>query len=195
MEHKAIHECNNVNIRLSDHGILCTSLIAGKSENADFFGICKGDIRGVAPACDIHTYSIGCPNCSNSSSKFICYAFERAKADKVDVISMSMGYKVEDLRPKTIASDIIGRAILGAFKQGIIVCVSAGNKGPNLRSIGWGMPWCLNVGACTSGKIGITDIEVGVKTTNGSDPFVYEEKDFKIIGKIEVSYIYLTLII
>lgn len=55
------------------------------------------------------------------------------------------------------------------------------------------MIWCLNVRACTSGKIKITEMKVDIKTTNDSQRFIPEQKYIKIIDKIRVIYLYIDL--
>lgn len=89
--------------------------------------------------------------------------------------------------------DPIRSTTLNAFKQEIIVYVSTGNKNPNLGSISNGCFWCLNVGACTSGKIKIIEIEVGIKTTNDSHHSYMRKKDIKMIDKIDVIYLYIAI--
>ncbi len=82
---------------------------------------------GVAPAADIYSYRVfGCAGSSN----IVALAINRAVADGVNVISMSLG---SDLGG---ADDPTSVAAQNAFNDGIAVVASAGNAGPSAYIVG-----------------------------------------------------------
>ena len=78
---------------------------------------------------------------------------DAAVADGVDIINYSVG---SSLLTVTAADDV---ALLAAARAGVLAVVSAGNDGPNLRTIGSpaGSPWVVTVGA--SSRDGETSTE------------------------------------
>ena len=82
---------------------------------------------GVAPGADIYAYRVfGC----TGSSNIVDLAINRAVADGVDVISMSLGSDFGGLDdPTSVASQ-------NAFNDGIAVVASAGNAGPSAYIVG-----------------------------------------------------------
>ena len=82
---------------------------------------------GVAPQADLYVYRVfGCAGSSN----VVALAINRAVADGVDVISMSLG------SPLGGTSDPTSVAAQNAFKDGIAVVASAGNQGGNAYLVG-----------------------------------------------------------
>lgn len=82
-----------------------------------------GEVRGVAPEVDIASYRIfGCEG--TSSSDVILAAMDRAAADGVDVINMSLGvplYPWADYPTAQLADQLVA--------DGVTLVVSAGNEG------------------------------------------------------------------
>ncbi|MGH7764553.1 MAG: S8 family serine peptidase, partial [Candidatus Dormibacteraceae bacterium] len=82
---------------------------------------------GVAPQADIYAYRVfGCAGSSN----VVDLAINRAVADGVDVISMSLG------SPLGGTDDPTSVAAQNAFNDGITVVASAGNNGTNAYLVG-----------------------------------------------------------
>ena len=82
---------------------------------------------GVAPGADIYAYRVfGCAGSSN----IVDLAINRAVADGVDVISMSLGSVLGG------ADDPTSVAAQNAFNDGIAVVASAGNSGSNAYLVG-----------------------------------------------------------
>ncbi len=75
----------------------------------------------------------------------VLLAIEKATQDEVDIINMSLGARAE--------SNLMTEAVNQAKKNGIVVCVSAGNSGSNVsRFIPASIPACITVAA-----IGLND--------------------------------------
>jgi subtilisin family serine protease len=82
---------------------------------------------GVAPGADLFVYRVfGCAGSSN----VVALAIDRAVADGVNVISMSLGSNLGGTDdPTSVASQ-------NAFNDGVAVVASAGNAGPNAYIVG-----------------------------------------------------------
>ncbi|PIN26154.1 Tripeptidyl-peptidase II [Handroanthus impetiginosus] len=126
------------------HGTHVASIAAGNFvNNVSFFGYSPGTARGVAPRAGLAVYKVLWE--SGGVGSDIIAGIDQAVADGVDIISVSIGVRAFDLyeNPLSIAS-------FGAREKGILVSVSAGNRGPSLRTIRSGIPWAVVV---TSGTI------------------------------------------
>lgn len=87
-------------------------------------------------------------------------AFKAAIADKVDVISLSLG----DFPAESYYLDAFARGSFLAMKHGILTVAAAGNGGPKKRTVINVAPWILTVGASTSTTKFETVLEVYHKT-------------------------------
>ncbi|PIN26150.1 Tripeptidyl-peptidase II [Handroanthus impetiginosus] len=124
------------------HGTHVASIAAGNFvSNVSFFGYASGTARGVAPRARLAVYKVLWE--SGGVGSDIIAGIDHAVADGVDIISVSIGTRTVNLyeNPFSIAS-------FGAREKGILVSVSAGNRGP--RTIRSGIPWAVVV---TSGTI------------------------------------------
>ncbi|XP_074320727.1 subtilisin-like protease SBT4.6 isoform X1 [Silene latifolia] len=163
---QSVHDCDQ-ETKLSGHGFLCASILAGKPQPADFFGLCQeGTIRGVVPDAQLHLYAVGCIECKRDE-EMLARAVDLAIKDEVRVISMSQGLRgvsFKDFDAKwSFDDDILAQRTLEAFRNNILTCVPAGNDGPASESLLYGYPWCVNVGACTTGKNLITKVTLGTQ--------------------------------
>jgi minor extracellular serine protease Vpr len=86
-----------------------------------------GQVIGVAPKAKILAYKVS-EDGEGVSSELIVKAIEKAIADGVDIINISLGVN------KTNAK--IDRAVDNALEKEIFVVVAAGNDGPGLKTIG-----------------------------------------------------------
>ncbi|KAI3846272.1 hypothetical protein MKW92_026205 [Papaver armeniacum] len=75
----------------------------------------------------------------------ILAAIDQAVADGVDVISLSVGSRIQ--RPYYQDSTAIGT--FGAAMKGVLVSASAGNSGPSPLTVTNAAPWIFTVGAST----------------------------------------------
>jgi len=125
------------------HGTHTATTAAGSAvSGASLFGYASGIARGMATEARVAAYKVcwlgGC------FSSDILAAMEKAVADGVNVMSMSIGGGLSDYTRDTVA--------IGAFRaaaQGILVSCSAGNGGPSPGSLSNVAPWITTVGAGT----------------------------------------------
>lgn len=105
---------------VNGHGTHCLGVV-GAAEN-------EVGVVGVAPECEMVSGKVLGDNGSGLSS-WIANGIDWAIAEKVDVISMSLGSDAPDVR--------IGAAVERARAAGIIVVAAAGNSGPRENTAGW----------------------------------------------------------
>ncbi|XP_013618771.1 PREDICTED: cucumisin-like isoform X1 [Brassica oleracea var. oleracea] len=138
------------------HGTHTASTIAGNAiQDASFYGLGNGTMRGGVPASRIVTYKVctwlGC------SSDSILAAFDDAIADGVDIISISvnMGY------PSPFEEDPVAIGSFHAIAKGILTVNSAGNNGPEPKTLESVAPWILTVAASNTNRAFITKVVLG----------------------------------
>ncbi|XP_073139285.1 subtilisin-like protease SBT1.4 [Henckelia pumila] len=139
------------------HGTHTSSTAAGsRVVNASLFGYALGEARGMAVKARIAVYKIcWSEGCYDSD---ILAAMERAIADGVDVISLSVG---ANGYPPPYAFDSIAIGAFGAAERGIVVSCSAGNSGPDSYTAVNIAPWILTVGASTLDREFPADVTLG----------------------------------
>ncbi|KAH6831636.1 hypothetical protein C2S53_009111 [Perilla frutescens var. hirtella] len=126
------------------HGTHVASTAAGNYvDGVSFFGYAPGTARGVAPRARVAAYKVtGWEGGSYESDALA--GIDQAVADRVDIISISLSYRQTNLYENPIA--IAG---LGAREKGILVSVSAGNRGPSAATLLEGIPWAFVVASGT----------------------------------------------
>ncbi|XP_031285368.1 subtilisin-like protease SBT1.1 [Pistacia vera] len=123
------------------HGTHTASTAGGNLvANASFFGLAKGSASGMRYTSRIAAYKAcwryGCVNSD------ILAAIDKAVADGVDVLSLSLGGS-----PKPFYSDSVAIASFGAIRNGVFVSCSAGNSGPSSSTVDNTAPWITTVAA------------------------------------------------
>ncbi|KAH6831637.1 hypothetical protein C2S53_009112 [Perilla frutescens var. hirtella] len=126
------------------HGTHVASTAAGNYvAGVSFFGYAPGTARGVAPRARVAAYKvIGWDGGSFESDALA--GIDQAVADGVDILSISLSYRRTNLYENPIA--IAG---FGAREKGILVSVSAGNRGPGAATLLEGIPWAFIVASGT----------------------------------------------
>ncbi|XP_065871982.1 cucumisin-like [Euphorbia lathyris] len=137
------------------HGTHTSSIAAGDMvSKASLFGLGEGTARGGVPSARISVYKIcWIKGCSEAD---ILAAFDDAIADGVDIISISVGGT-----PTDYFDDPIAIGAFHAMKNGILTSNSAGNEGPNLKSVSNCSPWSLSVAASTIDRKFVTPVVLG----------------------------------
>ncbi|TYH51825.1 hypothetical protein ES332_D10G306200v1 [Gossypium tomentosum] len=138
------------------HGSHTASIAAGAVvSKASLYGFRAGTIRGGVPSARIAVYKIcwydGCYD------EDILAAFDDAIADRVDIISLSVG----GFFASEYFSDSIAIGAFHSMKKGILTSNSAGNDGPYYASVVNISPWSLSVGASTIDKKFQTMVKLG----------------------------------
>ncbi|XP_047175782.1 subtilisin-like protease SBT1.7 [Vigna umbellata] len=153
------------------HGTHTSTTAAGSVvAGASLFGFANGTARGMATQARVATYKVcwlgGC------FSSDIAAGIDKAIADGVNILSMSIGGGLADYYRDTIA---IGT--FAATAHGILVSTSAGNGGPSQASLSNVAPWLTTVGAGTIDRdfpayvtLGNGKAYTGVSLYNGKLP-------------------------
>ncbi|XP_028773234.1 subtilisin-like protease SBT1.3 [Neltuma alba] len=139
------------------HGTHTAATVAGSPvHGANLLGYAYGTARGMAPGARIAAYKVcwvgGC------FSSDILSAVDKAVADGVNVLSISLGGGVS-----SYYRDSLSVAAFGAMEMGVFVSCSAGNAGPDPISLANVSPWIATVGASTMDR----DFPAKVKLGNG----------------------------
>lgn len=129
------------------HGTRMATIAAGAAdEQVRVAGHRLGRFSGVAPRARVAAYkacwSAPDPDDDGCATADVVAAIDRATADRVDVLNLSIG------GPSTIGT--VERALLGAVEQGVVVVAAAGNAGERAYAA-HPAPWVVSVGATTSG--------------------------------------------
>ncbi|WVZ74296.1 hypothetical protein U9M48_022498 [Paspalum notatum var. saurae] len=135
--------------RAGTHGTHASSIAAGSSVRRAPGGGAPGpvvEVSGVAPRAHLAFYQVcAARGCSRGS---IAHAVEAALADRVDVLSLSLG----DDDGLGFDEDPAVAATFSAVMRGVVVCAAAGNKGPAPGSVANDAPWILTDGASASSQ-------------------------------------------
>ncbi|XP_031497421.1 subtilisin-like protease SBT1.3 [Nymphaea colorata] len=139
------------------HGTHTAATVAGVPvRGANLLGYASGTAKGMAPGARVAVYKVCWVNGCFSSD--ILSAIDRAVADGVDVLSISLGGSVS-----AYYRDSLSVAAFGAMEKGVFVSCSAGNGGPGPGSLTNVAPWIATIGASTMDR----DFPSIVKLGNG----------------------------
>ncbi|KAM7521243.1 hypothetical protein LguiB_020205 [Lonicera macranthoides] len=129
---------------LVGHGTHVAATAAGNAvPGASYYGLAVGTAKGGNPGSRIAVYRVCTPiGCRGSS---ILAAFDDAISDGVDVLSLSLGSSAA--AGTQFSVDPIAIGAFHAFEKGITVVCSAGNDGPDDRTVVNVAPWIFTVAA------------------------------------------------
>ncbi|MEH7480428.1 S8 family serine peptidase [Neobacillus drentensis] len=135
----------------TEHGTHVAGIIAGQGKN----NTTDTPVEGVAPDADIYSYRVLGPYGSGSTSAILA-GIDRAVADGMDIISMSLGANYND--PLYATSIAVNNAVLA----GVTTVVAAGNAGDQMYTLGspGTSPLAITVGA--------SDTSVTIPTYTGT---------------------------
>ncbi|XP_022990941.1 subtilisin-like protease SBT1.1 [Cucurbita maxima] len=137
------------------HGTHTASTAAGNIVNkASFFNQAMGVATGMRFTSRIAAYKVcwteGCANAD------ILAAIDRAVADGVDVLSLSLGGSAS-----AFYKDDIAIATFGAVRNGVFVSCSAGNSGPSSSTVSNIAPWIMTVAASYTDRTFPATVKLG----------------------------------
>ncbi|KAK9176141.1 hypothetical protein WN944_028154 [Citrus x changshan-huyou] len=156
------------------HGSHTASTAAGnKVEGVSFFGLGQGTARGGVPSARISAYKV-CSEFGCSDANILA-AFDDAIADGVDIITISMGTR----HAREFSQDSIAIGAFHAMAKGILVVNSAGNSGPEPRSVSSIAPWMMSVAASGTDRLFVDKVVLG----NGTTVVGYSLNAFTLEGK------------
>ncbi|XP_038979852.1 cucumisin-like [Phoenix dactylifera] len=160
------------------HGTHTSSTAAGALvPDTSYFGLAFGTARGGVPKARIAMYkvcwSFGC------ASADILAAFDDAIADGVDILSVSLGGP-----PRPFFRDPIAIGSFHAMKNGILTANSAGNSGPDPRTVTNVAPWTITVAASSIDRKFIAKVALG----NGQIFIGNSINRFALVGTYSLIY-------
>ncbi|CAF2043097.1 hypothetical protein HID58_033986 [Brassica napus] len=142
------------------HGTHVATIAGGSVlPGISYKGLAGGTVRGGAPRARIAMYK-ACWDDSGCYSADILKAMDEAIHDGVDVLSLSLGYRVPYF-PETDVRDAIATGAFHAVLKGITVVCSGGNSGPAAQTVGNAAPWILTVAATTLDRSFPTPLTLG----------------------------------
>ena len=108
----------------TEHGTHVAGIVAGRGATSK-----ERAAHGLAPDASVYAYRVLGPYGRGSTGDIIA-AMDRAAADGMDVVNMSLGAAVNDpLTPQSVAADNLVLA-------GVTTVIAAGNSGPKANTLG-----------------------------------------------------------
>lgn len=134
----------------TNHGTHVAGTIAAQQKNNVDYAV-----KGVAPEVDLYAYRVLGP-WGGGDTAGILAGMDRAIADGMDVINMSLGARTNDpLYATSVATN-------NAMLSGVVTVVAAGNAGPGEKTLG--SPGTAALGI----SVGASDASMSIPTFNGS---------------------------
>ncbi|XP_030509609.2 subtilisin-like protease SBT5.3 isoform X2 [Cannabis sativa] len=135
------------------HGTHTLSTAGGSFvHGANIFGNGNGTAKGGSPKARVAAYKIGgwlnaddMPNAPAYTDADVMAGFDAAISDGVDIISLSLGSDT----PTEYFDDVVSIGSFHAIMKNIVVVASAGNEGPDPKTVTSVSPWTITVAAST----------------------------------------------
>lgn len=137
------------------HGTHVAATAAGAmvQNAASTSGLARGTAYGMAPKARIAVYKVCWGLEGVCPEHTVKKAFDDAWADGVDIISMSIGSKLEPgERVEEFQFDDYAISAYEAVKRGIFVSAAAGNSGPAEMTVANVAPWFMTVASATQDR-------------------------------------------
>jgi subtilisin family serine protease len=147
----------------TQHGTHVAGIIAGRGENNTDYAV-----TGVAPEAEIYAYRV-LGEYGSGTTEAILAAIDKAVADEMDVINLSLGRAYND--PLYITSMALNNAVLA----GITSVVAAGNSGAGMYTLGSPGAAALAI------TVGASDTSETIATSKGTVEGV--TADLKLLAK------------
>ncbi|MFG2925280.1 S8 family serine peptidase [Streptomyces sp. NPDC048305] len=117
-------ETNRGSTYYTEHGTHVAGIVAGRGAATK-----ERAAHGVAPGASVYAYRVLGPYGTGRTSDIMA-AMDRAAADGMDVVNMSLGAAINDpLNPQSLAADNLVLA-------GVTTVIAAGNSGPGAQTLG-----------------------------------------------------------
>jgi subtilisin family serine protease len=147
----------------TQHGTHVAGIIAGQGENKTDYAV-----TGVAPDADIYAYRV-LGEYGSGTTEAILAAIDKAVADGMDVINLSLGRSYND--PLYVTSMALNNAVLA----GVTSVVSSGNSGDRMYTLGSPGAAALAI------TVGASDSSEKIAMSKGTLEGV--SADLKLLGK------------
>ncbi|KAH9305977.1 hypothetical protein KI387_010381, partial [Taxus chinensis] len=158
------------------HGTHTAATVAGSPvEGANFSGFANGTATGMAPQARLAIYKVLWGR-GRGDGTDIAAAMEKAVADGVDIISLSLGGSDRPFfqDPKAIIA-------FKAMEKGVFVSAAAGNDGPFPYTVSNTAPWMTTVGASTVDREFPGPVMLGNMETYRGTSLLYRAKPGHIV--------------
>ncbi|KAH7691568.1 Tripeptidyl-peptidase II protein [Dioscorea alata] len=133
------------------HGTHVAGIAAGNFvNNAEVLDQALGRAAGMAPKAFISVYKV-CWKIGGCGTDGVLAAIDKAIQDGVHILQMSFGLRPPDL-PTSFTEDDVAVATFSAMQKGIFPCTTAGNNGPDPKTLSHAAPWDMVVGATTTDR-------------------------------------------
>ena len=171
---------DNTVVDIKGHGTHSAASAAGRKIETKLYDTFSVTIEGTTPCVEIYVYKVIWKSKkalhqldtdleSDFGMEFddVVDAFKAAIEEKVDVISISLGFGIPEVTsPYHLDAIAVGSFL--AMEANILTIAACGNKGPRNGTVRNTAPWILTVGATDSEKKFMTTV-------------VIDEKEFEVL--------------
>ncbi|GLJ29148.1 hypothetical protein SUGI_0574720 [Cryptomeria japonica] len=167
----------------SGHGTHVASIVAEAAVTVNS-RYAKGTARGMAPQARLAIYKASWES-GFSHQADVLAAIDKAVADGVDIISISIGKKTANL---PFYKNPIALGTFGAIEHGVFVSAAAGNNGPSPSSLDNAAPWITTVGASSIDRDFPAFVRLGHYMGTYRGTSTYKGGNGKLQGQLPLVY-------